>query len=192
MPDPPVVVVLGLTLQQPTLDDAVLELVERDLDVALLEGVRPHEALLDPEELEVATVEPLDVVRVDRVLHDLQPRAREHGVSDVPDPVHHEAAVAGQLGGGGGTDVGEHLPPELLSLARERLHLVREAGGVRLRRLVEARAVRREHPAVVPAAQAVGLHPPVDRGGVAVGTVLLNDPVVAVGRPPQGEVLALR
>jgi hypothetical protein len=70
----------AVALEQPALDDAVLELVEADLDVLRWNdaGARSPAAA---EELEVAAVQALDVVRVDRVLHDLH---QLHGSVAVP------------------------------------------------------------------------------------------------------------
>src|SRR5665213_1224901 len=71
MPDLPVVGIFGLSLVEPPLVEAVLELVERDRDVV----TRDRKGRLDPvalllDELLQMTVQPLRVHGIARVLHD--------------------------------------------------------------------------------------------------------------------------
>ena len=92
--DRPVVVLLGGAFDDAALDDPPLEGVEADLDVLLGERRGRVEALLLAHELEVAPVQELHVVRVDRVLHDLHVVARQVGPADVPEAVHHMGVEA--------------------------------------------------------------------------------------------------
>jgi hypothetical protein len=155
VPDLPVVVLLGGTLQHPALDDPPLERREADLDVLLAERRGRGEALVAAHELEVAPVQPLDVVRVDRVLHDLDVVARQVGPADVAVAVHHVGVEARQQRRRVGPDVGPDQPAELLDLPGGGPHPVGEVGVVAFGGLVDAGALGVELPAVVGAAQPV-------------------------------------
>ena len=100
--DLPVVVLLGRALDHPALDDPPLERVEAHLDVLLAERGRRVEALVTRHELEEPAVQPLGVVRVDRVLHDLHEVARQIGPADVPDPSITNTSNRGSSGAGNG------------------------------------------------------------------------------------------
>ena len=133
----------------------------------------------------------LDVVRVDGVLHDLQPVARQHRVADVADAVHHVRLVARQLGGRVVADVGPHHAAQRLGLAGLDAHpLAERRRRVGLGEDVDALAVGVELPAVVAAAQAAVLDDAVHERGAAVRAAFVGDPVRAVGQLEHGEVLA--
>jgi len=87
MADRPVVVLFRGTLDHAALDDAPLERVEADLHMLLGERRGCLEPVLLAHELEVAAVQELHVVRVDRVLHDLDEVARQVGPADVAQPM---------------------------------------------------------------------------------------------------------
>ena len=190
MADLPVVVLLGRALDHPALDDAPLERVEAHLDVLLAERGRRVEALVTGHELEEPAVQPLGVVRVDGVLHDLHEVAGQIGPADVPHPVHDEHVEPRQLRRGGGPDVGPDQAAEFLHLPGDGPDPVAEVGLLPLGGLIQAGAVGAEQPAVVRAAQAVGLHHTVGQRGASVRAGLRQHPVPAARRLEHGEVLA--
>ena len=77
MADLPVVAILRVAGQQPVLGDAVVEFAERDLLVVRADRDLVALALLLLDELVGVAVQPFGVDRVERVLHDLQPVARD-------------------------------------------------------------------------------------------------------------------
>ena len=89
------IVVLGHPLEDAALDDAVLELVEGDLDVLTGEHLGLRFATQTTDEAHVVPVQPLDVVRIHGVLHDLEPVHRQRRVPDVTEhAVPHVEVVA--------------------------------------------------------------------------------------------------
>ena len=103
-----------------------------------LEGLGHHETLLRAQEIEVATVQPFDMVGIDRVLHDLEPVAGQHRVTHVDETRIDEHVEAGQFGNRIRTDVCPHHPAQRLCLAGEGLHMAHEGGLARLRGLLDA------------------------------------------------------
>ena len=192
MADGPVVAVLGLAFQQAAFDDAVLEGVEGHLGV-LVGGERlGHGRALHPgDELEVVPVQCLDVIRVHRVLHDLEPVARQHRMADVAHPVHHVGLVPGQLGGGLVADVGPHHAAQLGGPAGAHPAALPElGGGPGLGQDVDAPAGGVELPAVVAAAEPAVLDDAVDQRGAPVGAPLVDDAVGPRRGLEHGPVLA--
>src|ERR1022692_3015105 len=188
--DLPVVVFVAVALQHPPLDDPVLEFVECHLDVLLLERFRRLEAAGLAEEVEIVPVQPFHVMRVDGVLHDLQPVARQRAVADVADAVEHVDIEPRQLGRRVGADVHPDHPAERQGLARLRPDPVAEIGVLALGWLFQALAVESEPPAVIAAADAVGVHHAVGQRGAAVRTALGDDAVPAGRGLVQRPVLA--
>ena len=164
MADLPVVALLGLTDQEATLDDAVFERIERDLLVLVAaERFGHRRALLLGDELEVVPVQRFDVVRIDGVLHDLQPTARDDRVADVADALHRVRLVPRQLWCRAFADVGPHESAELLRFTRTNAAAGAELGRrVGLGEDLDALARRVELPAVVAAAQTVVFDDAVD------------------------------
>ena len=188
--DLPVVVLLRRSLDHPALDDAPLEGVEADLDVLLAERRRRVEALVPPHELEEPAVQPLGVMRVDRVLHDLHEVAGQFGPADVPHAVHHEHVEAGQLRRRLGPDVGPDQAAEFGHVTGPGPDPLAEVGLFPLRGLVQAGAVGAEQPAVIRAADPVGLHHAVGERGPPVRAGLRHQAVLPARRLEHGEVLA--
>ncbi len=175
--DLPVVVVLRAALEDTTLEDSPLHLLEARAQVLLLEGLGSIEALGLTHEVEVVAVEPLDVVRIHGVLHDLQPVARQGCVAAVLDAIHDEDIETGQLRRGIRPDVDPDHAAHDLGLAGLLLHTVAEVLVVRLRRLFDAVALEVPLPPVVAAPDAVLMHDSVGQRGAAVRAVLGNDAV---------------
>ena len=183
MPDLPVVGLLALPLEQTTLDDAVLKRVERHLDVLdPAEGGGKLEAPPVAQPVEVAVVQPLHMVRVDRVLHGLQPVARDRRVTHVAHSIHHVAVVAGQQWGGLGPHVGPHHAAERLGAPRAQTHLVLERRLLPSRGLLDALALEVELPSVVSTPNSASLGDAVDHGGAPVRAALVADAIGPVGR----------
>ncbi len=152
-PDRPQLVVLGLAFQDAAVDEAVLELVEADLEVG--RRLRP---VVAPQGPRPVAVQPLEVHRVDRVLLALEPVAGNFREDDLDEAVppgerlpggHERRRLRPQVGpeqAGLGLD-GICLDPDPVFEARFGV-------GDLLERLVDAGAGLVEQPAVVVAAQA--------------------------------------
>ena len=177
MTDLPVVVLFGRTLQDSTFEDSPLHLVEAGLDVLLLEGLRRFETLSLTQELEVLSVKPLDVVRIDGVLHDLQPIARQGGIAAVFDSVHDEDVEAWELGCGIGTDVHPHHAAHNFGFSCLLPDTIAEVLVVGFGRLFQAGAVKVPFPAVISAANAVFVDHAVGQGSASMRTGLGDDSV---------------
>src|SRR5580692_45928 len=191
MADLPVLVLLGLPLQDPALEDAVLEHLEGHLDVLLGHDLNGRLAGQFPQERAVPAVQPFHVVRVDRVLHDLHEVAGQFGVGDVPPHVGpDEQVVARQQRGRRRAEVGEDQPAQL----RDRVGRRPDPAGKRAVRqfswLLQTASVRAEQPAVVPAAQARLFGTAEGEGGTAVRALLGQQPELAASVPEQDQVLA--
>ena len=175
----PVVILLRAALEDATLEDAPLHLLEARPEVLLLEGLGGVEALGLAHEVEVVAVQPLHVVGVDGVLHDLKPIARQGCVATVLDAIHDENVEARKLGRGIRPDVHPDHPAHDLGLAGLLLDAVAEVLVVGLRRLLEAVAVEVPLPPVVAAANAVLVDNAVGQRGAAVRAVLGDDAIAA-------------
>lgn len=173
----------------------MLEDLEGDLDVLLRDDGQGRLAGELLEEGAIAPVKPLDVVRVDGVLHDLQEVARQLGVRDVaPGVGHDEEVVARQRWRRGllgvRPEIGEDEPAELLHLVGGGPDPVLEVRIGGLTRLVEALTARVEEPAVVAAAQALLLGAAEGQRGTPVRAPLLQQPETSLRVAEEDEVLA--
>ena len=93
----------------------MLEHVKGNLEVLLGEDLARGGTTELAQEGVVSAVEPLDVVRIDRVFHDLQEVTGQLGVADIaPHVVPHEEVIAREQRGGLWAEVGEHEPAEFL------------------------------------------------------------------------------
>ncbi len=191
--DGPLVDLLGLVVAEPALDDAVLELVERDEAVVgrLADLLRTAEVL--HHVVAEILVEPLDVDRVERVLADLEPVAGDDGPADLLRAVHDEEVPAREERRGLRTEVGEDHAAELLHGVGGDRDPVFE-GAVRvlslLVRLLEAAAVRREPPAVVGAAQPLLLGDAEHHAGAAVRAAVAHEAEITGTIAVEHQVLA--
>ena len=148
----------------------------------LLEGLRGFETLGLTQELKVLSVQPLDVVRINGVLHDLQPITRQRRVAAVLDSIHDEDVEARKLGGGIGTDVHPHHATHNFGFSCLLPDTIAKVLIVGFGRLFEARAVEVPLPAVVPAANAVFVHHSVGQGSASMRTGLGDDSVPSTFR----------
>ena len=188
-PDRPQLVLLGLALEDAPVGEAVLELVEPHLQVrgrALALGAA--------ERARPVRVQPLEVHRVDRVFVALEPVAgdlREHDL--------HEAVRPGE-GLPGWHQRRRRRPeirPEETGLRLDRvgldvhpvLELRLRVGGF-LERLLQAPARVVPQPAVVVAAQAAVVDPPIGEVGAAMRAVPVDEAVVPGFVLVENEVLA--
>ena len=142
-------------------------------------------------------VQPLHVHRVDRVLHDLDPVARNLNVLDVADHVvHHEEVPARQQRRRLRPEVGKDQAAQLLDSVRGQPDRVLEPhSGEALRvanlfeRLLDATARRVVHPAVVGAADALLLGDAIGQANAPVRARALQQPEAALEVSEQDEVL---
>ena len=194
----PVVVLLGLVADEAALDDAVVGDFEADLavvgaarsdagvpSVALFGGLLAVHHPAAP-----VAVQPLEVQRVERVFVALQPVAGEHYGLRAADAGPDEDVDAGEERRGRGAHIGEDDAAELLRLVRLDANLVLELGAFGLGRLVDALALLVEDPAVVGAADAVGLGDAVGEAGLAVSAGGLDEAERPGGVAVEDEVFA--
>ena len=141
---------------------------------------------------EMVAVEPLEVERVDAVLHDLEPVAREERAPDVaqhalPD----KEVVAREERRGLGPEVREDEAAELLRAVGRASKRARAAAAVAaLRGQLEAAAARRELEPVVRAADALGVDDAEAERRAPVRAVLLEQAELARAGAEDDEVLA--
>src|SRR5438034_482328 len=184
----PQVVVLRRVLAHAAVDEAPLELLERDLEVPRRAG-----AGLAAQRGRPVGMEPLEVDRVDGVLLALEPVARDLGEHDLLVAPLAEEVPVGHERRGRGAEVRPEQPRLRLDGIGRGLDLVLEARlGARdlLERLVQARARAVEEPAVVVAAQAALLRNAVAESGAPVRAVAVEQAVAAARVPVENEVLA--
>ena len=172
MPHLPVFVVFRFTLQHPIFDDTVLEHSEVDLLMAYRIALEVRVAQPFLNVIVKMLMEPFNMHRVERVLHDLKPVARNHRCSDVAqDAVADKEIPARQERHGFRAQVSKDQPSQLLNRVSGHTDTLFEV-AVRilglLVRLLETLSVPVIQPAVVSAAQALLLgnaqehrHPPV-------------------------------
>ncbi len=195
MPDCPAGVVLAPVARRPALDDPVAVLLEADLGVPPLTLEVRLFAVQHLGEIAVrVVVKVLGMCGIDGILLCLQPIARELGDRNVADRLvpderppsreqrrrtrpHIDEDQAAELGGL------VRLHGALLTKATARLDDVLEG-------LLDAGAVHRELPAVVLAADAVGLDDTVGEAGAAVRAVAVDDAELARAFPVDHKVLA--
>ena len=194
--DGPLRVLLGRTLDDTLLDDAVVVEVEPDALVGFagyLVTVGDGALLLQHVAREV-DVQPLGMHRIERVLHALEPVARELGHSYVPqDVVPDEQVPSRQQRRGRWPEVRPDQPAQLLHGVARNLDLFLEAsvGMDRLlERLLDALARLVHHPAVVHAAQAVLLRYAVGEVDATVGAEAVDESERAGPIAVEDEVLA--
>ena len=148
-------------------------------------------ALLGVDPTAVVAVQVLEVGGVERVVHALEPVARQRDGGDGARDVspRHQVPV-GHERGGLRPEIGPDQPGELLDRVRGQLDLVLVGAARRLSRLLDALALEVVDPPVVAAADAVDLGDAVEQVHAAVGAVLLGEPEPAVARDVQHEVFA--
>jgi len=158
MSNPPRLVLLGRAFDDTSLDDAELELVETDLQV-VLDGV--DERLFPPQGEHIVAKEPMEILKVHRiegVLHDLQPVARQEGTTDRPNYVRlHEQVERRKHRSRIGAEVGPYQPTHFPDLVRRGDDAILEPAVSRFWWLLKARPVLVEEPPVVRTSQRVGL-----------------------------------
>ncbi len=159
--------------------------------LALAVVARLREAPRPPHRRQVMAVQPLEVRRVDAVLHDLQPVARDERAADVaqhtlPD----EEIVARQQRRRLGAQVGEDQAAQLLRAVGRRASAREPLGRGRPHRDLEAASRGRELPAVVGAADAVRLDAAVAKRRAPVRAVLLEHAERAALRAERDEIFA--
>ena len=86
------------------------------MGMQILAHGKGHAGLLG-NELEVVPVKRFDMVRIDSVLHDLEPVAWNHAMSHIAVAMHRVSLVPRELGSWPFADVGPHQPAEFLSFA---------------------------------------------------------------------------
>ena len=172
-----------LTRRRAPLHDAVIELDElvRLLVVVHLLG-----------EMGGVAVQPEQVRGIDRVLHRLQPVALQKGVFLHPAfaMLPGEHVPARQRRRRVGAEIGEQQAAELHDRIGGVPYFVLEGAAGGLRRLLEAMAAGVELPAVIGAADALVIDPPVGERGAPVGTVLAEEAIASLGIPKDHQVLA--
>ena len=201
VPHLPVVVLLVRPLGDAPLDDAVVEHVEPDLLVRLGDrgervglGLAERLRLLPLLPDAPVAVQPLEMHRVERVLHALQPVAGELSRADVaPAVLPLERLPAREQRRRLRAEVGKHEAAKLLDWVRRDAHLLLEA-TVRMHRLLEglldALAGLVVQPTVVHAPQAVLLRDSVRQVDATVGAEPVDQPQRAAAVLVQHEVLA--
>src|SRR5581483_942048 len=175
--------------------DAMLEQVEADASVVTYRlGVVNLAALLSllaQDVVAVVAVEPLNVRAVERVLHDLDPVAGNHGKANLPyGVVPDEGVVARQQRSRLGAEVGEDESTQLLHRIAGHFDPVLEGAFRWLGGLLQTGALAVEQPAVVGAAQPFGLGNAVDHRYPAVRTALLDEAQLAGAVAIEHEILA--
>ena len=153
MTDAPVVAVLGLPDFQPALDDPERRIVERDLEMVPRRRHLAGPPAFRLDELLQVAVQPLAMDRIDRVLHDLQPVARDDAGADHANRGLDDVAVEQrELRRRQRAEIHEQHPGRHANRITRQRHLVFEGGAFGFVRLVDAAAGGVEHPAVIRAA----------------------------------------